>query len=543
MATGDIKNNLRKLRRQLREMKYCPQSDDPQQIFDEGITEGRLTSFLPLWHFAFLKYSLPVAEFISSKNFELFGKSDLRFVEIAFRVLRDLFSYKPKLTKDQMMTNGFTERKIIITYDILNLIKAKHQELERKSRKPKTNLHCNKFLSKSFTPGATLEASSIPVTLPQIPVPENLVQRHHPLTVGEEILVNESAREESEAVLEDISIPVGVKRKDDEELRPMDDGYKSANVSPVLDRGAVPSNIQENRLRVVEERMAMFERRLTKLEETVDELSNKQSNHDDHKNGTTDGDLTTILSRLTLVESRVQLLQSQSQNFGLRTLPAAKVMPSTKPASHKTLPQGHLVAGSPVLQGAAAAASLPDTPPIDSSSPVIPTSTKSNTFYNFAATAAVACAVAVPYRETQVLAESTTAATPDSTVTSEGESSSVFPTISVSASKSLENVPESTTSSDHAHDSSEDQAASLADEAASSLADKAPGTLTDDAASPLTSSSDDKKNNKPEDMMSKFDRLTQLISDTEQMLGMDTSLVRSPSSEDDEVYTEANSEM
>ena len=45
------------------------------------------------------------------------------------QVLRDLFSYKPPITKDQFFSRGFAERKVIMCTEILQLVKDKAAEL------------------------------------------------------------------------------------------------------------------------------------------------------------------------------------------------------------------------------------------------------------------------------------------------------------------------------------------------------------------------------------------------------------------------------
>lgn len=49
------------------------------------------------------------------------------------QVLRDVFHYVPVLTREQFLTKGFVERKIIMTTDILGLCETKHQQLTQLS--------------------------------------------------------------------------------------------------------------------------------------------------------------------------------------------------------------------------------------------------------------------------------------------------------------------------------------------------------------------------------------------------------------------------
>ena len=51
-----------------------------------SLSKGVPAAFLPIYHFAFIDYSRLVAEKIAELNIELYGKSDLRFVEGMYKV-------------------------------------------------------------------------------------------------------------------------------------------------------------------------------------------------------------------------------------------------------------------------------------------------------------------------------------------------------------------------------------------------------------------------------------------------------------------------
>ncbi|XP_050391678.2 centrosomal protein of 44 kDa [Patella vulgata] len=128
MTTGDIKNNLRKLQSEVRQIKYT------EHIDVTNLSKGVPTAFLPIYHYAFTQYSIPITEKIASMDIELFGKSDLRFMEAVYKILRDLFHYKPLVTKDQFFSAGFAERKVIMSTEVLSLLRAKKKELEPTSK-------------------------------------------------------------------------------------------------------------------------------------------------------------------------------------------------------------------------------------------------------------------------------------------------------------------------------------------------------------------------------------------------------------------------
>ena len=67
----------------------------------------------------------------------MYGKTDARFIDGAFRLLREEFRYFPALTTHQLLSSHFVERKIVLLADVLGAIVAKHREmvLQRKREK------------------------------------------------------------------------------------------------------------------------------------------------------------------------------------------------------------------------------------------------------------------------------------------------------------------------------------------------------------------------------------------------------------------------
>ena len=56
--------------------------------------------------------------------------------------MRDSLHYRPQLTKDQFLSKGFAERKIMMTYDLLKLCQSMHNQLQpHDTRKPKKTTH------------------------------------------------------------------------------------------------------------------------------------------------------------------------------------------------------------------------------------------------------------------------------------------------------------------------------------------------------------------------------------------------------------------
>ncbi|KAL7889534.1 hypothetical protein AOLI_G00017920 [Acnodon oligacanthus] len=125
MATGDLKGSLRKLQTSLRSLKY------QREVDYKGLAKGDPCSFLPIVSYAFTSFSSAVAEHLVENGVELMGKNDLSFIETVYKVLRDLFSYKPLLTKQQFLQFGFAERKIGLLCDIIGFVLEKHKQLTK----------------------------------------------------------------------------------------------------------------------------------------------------------------------------------------------------------------------------------------------------------------------------------------------------------------------------------------------------------------------------------------------------------------------------
>ncbi|KFO94419.1 Centrosomal protein of 44 kDa [Buceros rhinoceros silvestris] len=128
MATGDLKGNLRKIEQGLRLLNY------PRDVDYTLLVKGDPAAFLPIISYCFTSFSTYIAELLVKCDVELTAKSDLRFIEAIFKLLRDVFQYKPILTKQQFLQFGFAERKMQIVCDIINCVVKKHKELSNSNK-------------------------------------------------------------------------------------------------------------------------------------------------------------------------------------------------------------------------------------------------------------------------------------------------------------------------------------------------------------------------------------------------------------------------
>ncbi|CAM5108364.1 unnamed protein product [Eretmochelys imbricata] len=154
MATGDLKGSLRKLEQGLRLLNYPREVD-----YTGSFVKGDAAAFLPIISYSFTSFSTYIAELLVESDVELTAKSDLRFIEAIYKLLRDQFQYKPVLTKQQFLQCGFAERKIQIVCDIISAVMKKHKELsnmnkaksqtrkKNRSLKSESQANCEKLLA------------------------------------------------------------------------------------------------------------------------------------------------------------------------------------------------------------------------------------------------------------------------------------------------------------------------------------------------------------------------------------------------------------
>ncbi|XP_075005417.1 centrosomal protein of 44 kDa isoform X2 [Calonectris borealis] len=128
MATGDLKGSLRKIEQGLRLLNY------PRDVDYTVLVKGDPAAFLPIISYSFTSFSTYVAELLVKCDVELTAKSDLRFIEAIYKLLRDQFQYKPILTKQQFLQFGFAERKMQIVCDVINCVVKKHKELSNSNK-------------------------------------------------------------------------------------------------------------------------------------------------------------------------------------------------------------------------------------------------------------------------------------------------------------------------------------------------------------------------------------------------------------------------
>jgi len=84
--TGDIQNNFEKLKAELKSVKYPNLNQLYQGDGQHQILEGKPFAFLPLIHHLLLVYSPHVTNFVTQNGFELYAKTDMRFMESVYKL-------------------------------------------------------------------------------------------------------------------------------------------------------------------------------------------------------------------------------------------------------------------------------------------------------------------------------------------------------------------------------------------------------------------------------------------------------------------------
>ncbi|CAL1602478.1 unnamed protein product [Knipowitschia caucasica] len=130
LPTGDVQGGIRKLESLIRSIKYTG------PVSYSSLTSGDPAAFLPIVSYTLTSFSPAVTEQIVASGFELTAKTDLRFIDTVYKVLRDVFQYKPVLTKEQFLQWGFSQRKISVVCDVISLVLERHN-LHKRS-KPKS---------------------------------------------------------------------------------------------------------------------------------------------------------------------------------------------------------------------------------------------------------------------------------------------------------------------------------------------------------------------------------------------------------------------
>jgi len=131
---GNIQNSSETLKLQLKSINYgkIPTFQDLVQ-YNPAI-------FLQIVHFILIDYSPAVYGYIVDKDYDLYAKTDLRFIQCVYKVMLQEFNIKPSLNINQFFTESFLESKINFCLSLISSVKQLDAKLttKRKPLKPKS---------------------------------------------------------------------------------------------------------------------------------------------------------------------------------------------------------------------------------------------------------------------------------------------------------------------------------------------------------------------------------------------------------------------
>ncbi|CAF0805314.1 unnamed protein product [Brachionus calyciflorus] len=154
---NDKKNAIKKLQIVTRSLRLNP----PLEI--KEINLGSPREYLRLFHHAFLDYSPALAsEILLKHGMELSSKNDKLFIDGIYKLVRDMFGYVPKLTKDQFFQTSFAQIKALMASEIIEHILERFKLPNQTSRVRLNNENSENI--ESLSPRDNLKDSQTSVT-------------------------------------------------------------------------------------------------------------------------------------------------------------------------------------------------------------------------------------------------------------------------------------------------------------------------------------------------------------------------------------------
>ena len=105
----------------------------PTKVLIKMLLCGNADIFLPIIHYTFFNYSEYVKNFLIENKFEIYAKNDIDFIEMVFKILNNLFDYKPTFSSNQFFKNGYSYEKILFCINLIDMVKIKNKELKNKN--------------------------------------------------------------------------------------------------------------------------------------------------------------------------------------------------------------------------------------------------------------------------------------------------------------------------------------------------------------------------------------------------------------------------
>ena len=118
MSDIRVKSQIRALKTELRDMKYTGKWSD------KAVEAGEPSIFLQVLHFLLFNYNPKLTEGLTTETQIVEALSDLEFAEYSFKILKEKFNYRPKITLPNFFKNGFAGQKVSLLKEVADLVHA-----------------------------------------------------------------------------------------------------------------------------------------------------------------------------------------------------------------------------------------------------------------------------------------------------------------------------------------------------------------------------------------------------------------------------------
>lgn len=302
---GDKKNAIKKLQQSIKGIKY------PSHFELKEIDIGSPREYLKLYHYLFMDYSPLIAnEILTKHHLELNSKNDKIFVDGVYRIMRDMFAYVPKLTREHFFSTGYAQVKALMTCEIIALIQSK----VKCSQPPQTQATCSVACSSLTRTNNTLSVN----------LKSNEFDANPQLKTG--VLSHTSNSMSKSTSKSSLKIPTPINHKKlTPTKKPIESSYSPirAQIEPILKEAIETLNMKVENF---QERLSSLEpKKMNQSIQTVSDSSfeSVQNDKDELCYKITKNDFENLLSRLAMVEdqnenfkARITVLETQNLTLG-----------------------------------------------------------------------------------------------------------------------------------------------------------------------------------------------------------------------------------
>ena len=122
MSDIRLKSQIRALKTELRDMKYAGKWSD------KAVESGEPSMFLQLFHFLLFNYDESLLQDLDVEPQLVGALSDLEFAEYSFKLIKDKFNYRSKITLANFFKPGFASQKVSLIKDIASMVHSRSSQ-------------------------------------------------------------------------------------------------------------------------------------------------------------------------------------------------------------------------------------------------------------------------------------------------------------------------------------------------------------------------------------------------------------------------------